>query len=190
MKLWKPSSAPGAGWEVSAHSDETSYTGEPDPMTPLHAGSLVGRTWYSPLRRILFLWCCFQEIQFLKKSWYQRLLIRLNNSGSCIVVTNNMEIREGNPLLEYNNYFNIIYYDVYPDPKTILWTAMAPRHSQTLPSSLMSITTRTLVQNSYQKKKRTSSFIAVVQPPKEAVSINTQLSTNLQNAFKFCQKED
>lgn len=97
MKLWKPSSAPGAGWEVSAHSDETSYTGEPDPVTPLHAGSLVGRTWYSPLRRIRFLWCCFQEIQFLKKSWQQRLLVRLNNPGSRIVVSNNVEIREGNP---------------------------------------------------------------------------------------------
>lgn len=91
-------------------------------------------------------------------------------------------------LLEYNNYFNVITYDVYPDTKAILWAVMAPRHSQPLPSSLMSITTRTLVQNS-TKKKRTSSFIAMVQTPKEAVSINTRLSTNLQNAFKFCQKK-
>lgn len=56
-------------------------------------------------------------------------------------------------LLEYNNYFNVITYDVYPDTKAILWAIMAPRHSQPLPSSLMSITTRTLVQNSTKKKK-------------------------------------
>lgn len=74
--------------------------------------------------------------------------------------------REGNPLLEYNNYFNIIYSNVYPDNKKHIMNSNGIDVLLILPirSSPQEHWYRISIKK--KKKKRTFSFINMVQPPK------------------------